>query len=197
MKNIILTLLLLSILSNCKAQEGNIEALGSKPRFEIISGTYLKDINNDISHYLGTWKGTYNGKFIFLKIIKLTKNKYTNGDGSYFYEDEIKGFYTIYDGDPNLPNTTIIANSMTVGNELAPLFSVGDGRNNKYKLAYKDYQFCSVNGQLILERILSNPNQLIYKFSFFREIIMDSTCPYDGAIPIPLPEATITLTRVN
>ncbi|RXR21079.1 hypothetical protein EQG63_03830 [Flavobacterium amnicola] len=194
-KRIFLILMLINILA-CKAQEGRIEELGTVYRYEITSGTYLKDMNNRMSYYTGIWKGEYEGKYIFLLITKSTKNKHTNGDGSYWYEDEMFGRYELYSGNPEMPSTTIIASSMNSPLP-APIFSVGTGINNQFKFAYSDPQFCNAEGELILRRNLSNPNQLTYLFSPRGHFVFDPDCPYNGTIPVPLPNAVITLTKVN
>lgn len=198
MKNILKHLLIFTLLfsfTNCKAQEGRIEPLSSYG--DSPSGSYYKDMNNNMINYTGIWKGIYNKNHIFLKIEKLTKNKHISGDGSYYYIDELIGRYIIYSGDPDLPSTTIIASSLNQSNEVTPLISIGDGRNNQFKFAYSDTQFCGAEGELILRRNLNNPNELTYLFSPKGYFVFDPDCPYNGTIPVPLPHAIITLTRVN
>jgi hypothetical protein len=197
MKNTIIALFLLLTITNCKAQEGRIETLGTISRLELPNGTYLKDTNDKMLFYVGTWKGVHNGKHILLKIQKLTKRRNDRAFGKYWYEDEMIGRYIVYNGDPNLPGTTIIASSINQINELSPLKSVGDGRNNEFEFAYTDYQFCSASGELILKRNLSNPNELNYDFDVMGKVIFDPDCPYTDTIPFPLPLANFNLIRVN
>ena len=199
MKNILKHLLIFKLLfsfTNCKAQEGRIEALGTVYRYEITNGTYLKDMENRMPFYVGLWKGEHNGKHIRLLITKLTKEKQERANGKYWYEDGMFARYEVFSGDPELPSSTIIASSMNTSIN-APLISVGSGKNNQFKFAYSDTQFCGAEGELVLRRNLNNPNELTYLFSPKGHFVFDPDCPYNGTIPVPLPHAIITLTRVN
>ena len=60
MKNIIY-LLMLTIIFSCKAQTYPLRTYGIK----IPQNAYLKDTNNELPSYEGTWKGTWNNKVIF------------------------------------------------------------------------------------------------------------------------------------
>ena len=184
---------------NLRAQEGVVLPLINNVYGMMISGIYEKDTNNDMIHYIGTWKGLLNNRTVILQLDKYTKFKRYYPDG-YTYIDEIKGRYIVYEGDIDIIlNPVIIASSMEIENpiENAPLFSVGDGRNNKFLLEYTDYQFCRAEGKLYLTRNLANPNELIYGFGLQHSVIFDKDCPYTSEVPIPLPVGTTTLLRIN
>lgn len=70
MKNIItIFLALLSI--SCKSQTVSLETAAQCTQASPCpSFTYVKDINNSLSKYVGTWKGTYNGIVYEMKFIK-------------------------------------------------------------------------------------------------------------------------------
>jgi hypothetical protein len=83
MKNLFLIIILIFAVS-CKAQ---IYPLNTNP-YDITENGYLKDSNNELDKYIGIWKGTWDGKIIYLEL-KKTKYHYT-GNHSY-YSDEIVG----------------------------------------------------------------------------------------------------------
>ena len=69
MKNII-TILLLLITFSCKSQIYPLRTYTDVP-----DNSYLKDTNNELNDYIGTWKATWNNKTIFIYISKEI-NKY-------------------------------------------------------------------------------------------------------------------------
>jgi hypothetical protein len=85
MKNIITLFLALLALSG-KSQTMSLEETAQCQANPNCAGyTYTKDINNILDKYIGTWKGTYNGK---VYEIKFNKNLYDNMD---IKRDRIKG----------------------------------------------------------------------------------------------------------
>jgi len=94
MKQILLILLpFLTIL--CKAQ---IYPLNHKE--EVPNGAYYKDLNGELDKYIGLWKGTWNGKTLYLD---LRKNKYKLGnDSNYIYRDMILGERKIINSNGNI-----------------------------------------------------------------------------------------------
>lgn len=74
MKKIITVVSLIIITLSCKAQqivpvEKMIEYRDSDT--EIPKGTYLKDVNNLLEKYIGTWKGTYDSKNFTFVVTKI------------------------------------------------------------------------------------------------------------------------------
>lgn len=58
-----LFLIIITVLSfSCKAQE---YPLNTNPS-EIPNNAYLKDMNNELDKYVGLWKGTWNGKILYI-----------------------------------------------------------------------------------------------------------------------------------
>lgn len=75
-------------------------------------GTYIKDINNTFTPYLGTWKYQNGNEILIVKLEKVTKyydSKYSS------YEDHIKGnySYTTNSGATYVTNTIISNQSNT------------------------------------------------------------------------------------
>jgi hypothetical protein len=72
-KIILISLLTLSVLS-CKAQQiVPIEEQGHYTK-ELSDGAYIKDVNNVLGKFVGTWKGTYNNKNYEFRVVRFTKN---------------------------------------------------------------------------------------------------------------------------
>jgi hypothetical protein len=71
--NILAIIFTLTILS-CKAQIIPIEEYREyrNKEIEIVDGSYIKDVNNLLSNFIGTWKGFYNSKNYEFRIIKQT-----------------------------------------------------------------------------------------------------------------------------
>jgi hypothetical protein len=90
MKNIfLLTIILLSF--SCKAQQ----TYSLDTDYETIPNySYLKDINNELSPFIGIWKATFNDKEITIKVDKIDHYlvEYVNNK---FYQDTLFMRYSI------------------------------------------------------------------------------------------------------
>ncbi|MDQ1097465.1 MULTISPECIES: DUF6705 family protein [Chryseobacterium] len=85
MKNIIL--IILSIITfSCNAQ---IYPLNTSPG-DIPDNAYIKDINNELDQYVGLWKGTWEGKTLYLELKKV-KTSSISGSTHPYYKDRILG----------------------------------------------------------------------------------------------------------
>ena len=85
-------------------QEGTEIPLSYNPTEEILSGTYIKDIDNFFAPYLGTWEGILNDKKFTLRFEAKIKELNISENGYYYYEDRLIGKYKI----ENLANNEII-----------------------------------------------------------------------------------------
>jgi hypothetical protein len=90
MKNIfLLSIILLSF--SCKAQQ--IYPLNT--RFSAIqNNTYLKDTNNELLPFIGTWKANFDNKEITIKVDKINQHLVESGTKT-FYEDVLFIRYSI------------------------------------------------------------------------------------------------------
>ena len=107
MKKIFLTTLLLIITSMMAIAQTNVIDVDSGLMLhECPSGTYIKDINNTFTPYLGTWKYQNGNEILTIKLVKVTKY-YDTESGN--YKDYIKGnySYTINNGSIFVTNTII------------------------------------------------------------------------------------------
>lgn len=79
---------------SCKAQN-TIVNLTETDQYNLDTTNgdiYMKDINNLMIPYLGTWKWTVGNKEMTLTLIKQTKYHYNRGPINY-YKDRIAGYY--------------------------------------------------------------------------------------------------------
>ncbi|MGG7551933.1 DUF6705 family protein [Chryseobacterium arthrosphaerae] len=77
-KNIII-IICFAIFTSCIGQTVSLETMAQCSQFENCpNATYVKDINNSLNKYTGTWKGTRDGKnyeFNFIKKEKIGETK--------------------------------------------------------------------------------------------------------------------------
>ncbi|MDA9339700.1 hypothetical protein N9Q68_01880 [Polaribacter sp.] len=81
MKNLGIVLMVLLTTLSCKAQ--HIIPVEDVVEYRNSEGgllgdrdyVYVKDINNLLDKYVGTWKGTYSGKNYEFKVIKITDDR--------------------------------------------------------------------------------------------------------------------------
>ncbi|WP_312392004.1 DUF6705 family protein [Chryseobacterium sp.] len=93
MKNLFLIIALFTI--NCRAQTNVINLTETdQHNLNMMNGDlYMKDINNIMLPYIGTWKWVNGSKEMILTLLKQTKYHYTESVFNYF-EDRIVGHYT-------------------------------------------------------------------------------------------------------
>lgn len=82
MKQILLIIISIVAIS-CKAQ---IYPLNYKD--DVPNGAYYKDLDGELDKYVGLWKGTWNGKTLYLELRKV---KYFYSGNPSYYQDEIQG----------------------------------------------------------------------------------------------------------
>ena len=76
MRNV-LSIVIIFLLLSCKAQTIAIEDFQDyvkQNKHGLLNGGYIKDVNNVLDKFVGTWKGTQNSKNYEFVIVKVTKN---------------------------------------------------------------------------------------------------------------------------
>jgi hypothetical protein len=175
MKNIILILLILFTFS-CKSQTYPLRTYTDVP-----DNSYLKDINNELNDYTGTWKATWNNKTIFIYISKEV-NKYRSS--LYVYMDFLIIKFKVTDLAGN-----ILFNDTNLTNDEIKIHGVGFKANtNKYSLSYVDRDLCLKSGIIAINFTDSSKTQLKWVFSESENWI-DQDCFYYGLPPAQRPEA--------
>ena len=101
MKNIFL--LLISVLPfSCKAQQ---EYPLSSDQYSLPSYSYIKDMNNELNSYVGTYKASFGNKQITLYISKEIKRLFDYAQNKY-YKDVLSIKYTVQNSSGQILQTT-------------------------------------------------------------------------------------------
>lgn len=170
-KIIILSLIIIANLS-CKAQQIIPVEKAIDYRLAengIPDNTYLKDVNNLLDKYVGTWIGTYDNKTYEFRI-----NKFVNNYSGGTKEDVLLMRYIITNA-----NGTQIENTTTLSDD-NNLVIIGDYiQRSTYHLNYFGRESaCGQLGTIYIE-ILKNSNNTKIKLNLLPEKIMisSSSCP--------------------
>ncbi|WP_288447771.1 DUF6705 family protein [uncultured Chryseobacterium sp.] len=187
MKNIFLIITLLTLTISCKAQTYPLRTYGIET---YPANSYLKDLNNELPEYEGTWKGTWNNKTIYI-ILKKIKRNFTHLDNNPYYMDILIGKFKVTDS-----NGSILFDNTNISDEQAKIeggkFGKSDG---KYSLTYTDSEICNINGLIKIYFTDSTKTKLSWKFSDMTDIITPD-CPYYNSNPFPEPlPKSIILTK--
>ena len=91
MKTILLYFLTIFVFS-CKAQQAHPYNTNYE---QVPNGSYLKDLNNELSPYVGTYKANYQGNKITLFITKQENKSETRPLNKQFYRDALVVKYIV------------------------------------------------------------------------------------------------------
>jgi hypothetical protein len=136
MKKILLTLTFVLFVQITLAQTNIVDRDGGFVNFDVPAGTYIKDINNTFTKFLGTWKWQEGNQILIFKLEKVTKYHYTEFDT---YDDFIKGNYS-YSTDGGL---TYVINTINqnIGNnnpETNSMYTSGVDSQEFCKFVFRD-----------------------------------------------------------
>ena len=189
MKNILkLTyLLLFAINISCKAQTVPLNSV------DYPDGAYLKDLDNILPFWVGTWKGVVNNKEYTFQFIKLTKHQTTFFDGSYEYEDMLKGKLKVID----LSTNQILYNDLFTSAFSDYKIQLNGKLETEYFFMFFDSEDnCSNKFKFSLIKDSTNLNQVLYK-NFGLDEYESWNCPFSNQseIPMYLPQVNMVLTR--
>lgn len=188
MKNIIILFLALLAIS-CKSQIVSLEtAAQCNEANPCPNFNYAKDINNTLNKYVGTWKGTYNGKTYEMKF---NKSLY---DDMGFKRDRIKGRLRITTAG-NLP-VTVFDNFNEQDDAKTGFSGLGitaDLQGYTLIFAGPVLEGCINHGTLSLRINPSTPNQMRIKYWSNNDIVVGE-CPSTFSQTFP-EQQEIFLTR--
>ena len=102
MKQILFIVIAITVITSCKAQQTTIIPLGSSLDYEFNQNTYLKDVNNDLDKFVGTWKFENQSSEITFMLKKDVQYQASSGDE---YEDMLVGEYQYIDAGVEKVNT--------------------------------------------------------------------------------------------
>jgi len=109
----------------------SIESINTAP-----SGTYIKDINNTFTKYVGTWKYENGNQIFIIKIEKVTQYYYPQYGT---YQDFLKGNYSYsIDGGATFVVNTITANVGNNDRNTNTMYSPNQWNNMNISFRFKD-----------------------------------------------------------
>ncbi|MCL8537064.1 DUF6705 family protein [Chryseobacterium gallinarum] len=175
-KIIIFSAFLINILS-CKAQTLPLNTALS----DIPANAYVKDLNNELSPYIGTYKANFKDNEITLFITK-EENKLEKSSKKTYFMDALIVKYIVKKSTGTILQDT--KNNNSVNNQL---YSIGTRPYQNSVIFYYSGTNCRVGwGKIILKKTEINKISWEYRPN---DITLDnSTCPAGTDINIYLPE---------
>lgn len=154
---------------------------------DVPSNSYIKDLDNELLSYEGTWKGTWNGKTVWV-YLKRYKRYFTHLENRPYYNDVLIGKFKIVDSNGAIlfDNTGLPdSNTKIVGSRF---FSIP---NVRYDLNYIDPDLCNTTANITINFTDSSKTQLNWVMNFDSNMITSACQYYNTAIPDSLPEEII------
>lgn len=189
MKNIFL-LLLLTISCRSYTQQ-TIVPIRTYTDIPENAGYYVKDTNDELQAFVGTWRGTWNNKTLLITFSKII-NKY---DTSFKYNrDYIVGKFKTLDSTGN-----ILFDNTSLSDNDAKIEGIGfQNITDNYIMSYTDNDLCGLGGTVYITFANANKTQVNISFQQ-RSQVIDSRCYFHGwqaaDRPKPLPKSDIILTK--
>lgn len=185
MKNILFILILITSMIACKAQQ-QIYPLNTYYE-DVPNYSYMKDLNNYLPQYVGTYKATYQGNEITLFITKedMHLTDYGPNDRKY-YQDVLHIKYIVKDiaTGAMLEDTQ---NQPNVNNEIISL-RTNDLDNNSLSLFYSGTTCGLGSGEIILKKI--NSTQINWSFWYEKQLLIQGECPNYQSVKVYLPKTS-------
>ncbi|WP_327983492.1 DUF6705 family protein [Bergeyella porcorum] len=183
-------LLMASILvSNAYRAQSTISLEQAYEYFKMTDGipetvTYVKDVNNRLNQFVGTWAGSYGGKnyrFEFVKKLRF---------GNYSVKwDKLIGRVLITN------NGNVIYNSFDVTDDNKTYLWGHTIQKRLYVLSFVANSYCNDSGDVFIEIDKSNPNKMYLHFDRDKGIYNPEKCPnYETYVPL-LPKEKMVLIK--
>ena len=148
---------------------------------EIKSGSYLKDLDNILPRYIGTWRANYNGTSIYLTIDNVTKHPSKFGNIG-FYNDVLFVRYVIKNS-----NGVIIQSTLNKIITEANIKSIIPRPDNTIAFTYSGGDCGVGSGRIYIEYV----DKTRIKWSYYPEssLIIAGECPQGSDLKVYLPKA--------
>lgn len=145
--------------------------------------TYVKDINNSLDKYIGTWKGSYNGRIYEMKFNKSLYQDFTG-----FKRDEITGRLRITTNPVNgFPSLSFFDNFNETNDENTDFSGLGISSNlQSYEMYFagSSPQGCLNRGRIYLRINPNTPNQMtIFYWSDMDIVVGDCPSTFQQTFP--------------
>ncbi|PTT75995.1 MULTISPECIES: DUF6705 family protein [unclassified Chryseobacterium] len=197
MKSRLFILTLFLIFVSCKAQ-----VIGTLEQFEecemrsnhddgcpdLENITYVKDTNNRLNQFVGTWKGNYNSKQYEIKLEKKINYKSEPTDGLSW--DMIIGRIKISDNSGN-----VVYTSMNKPDNDTYFWGY-NFQKRSYAMHFVGNYDCLESGDVFIETRLNNPNEMTLVYFQDKDGLLNpAKCPnFNSFVPL-LPSQKMTLTK--
>ena len=197
MKSRLFILTLFLIVVSCKAQ-----VIGTLEQFEECASrsnhdegcpdleniTYVKETNNRLNQFVGTWKGSYGGKQYEIKLEK--KINYKDEPTDALSWDMIIGRILIKDSSGN-----IIYNSMNKPDNDTYFFGYNFQRT-VYVMKFVGNYDCLESGDVFIEPKINNPNEMtLFYYQDKDGLLNPAKCPNFSTFVSLLPTQKMTLIK--
>lgn len=197
MKNTLFISAFLLMIISCKAQ-----VIGTLEQFEecrkrpnrdevgcpdLENITYVKDTNNRLNQFVGTWKGSANGKQYEIKLEK--KINYKDDPSDEMAWDMIIGRMLVKNSSGN-----IIYNSMGKPDKETHFFGY-NFQSRAYIMSFIANSYCNDSGEAFIEISKTNPNQMTLFFDRDKKSFNPAKCPNFSTYVPTLPKDKMTLTK--
>ncbi|WP_329806299.1 DUF6705 family protein [Flavobacterium facile] len=162
--------------------------------YDYPNGAYLKDFNDELTYWEGTWEGTINNKkytFVFTKFIQHLKG---DANSHYYYRDEILGKYKVVD----LTTNQILYDNLFATNYDDYLILGLAIRNGDFIFNFEDVASKCYNSiEFHLQKINGQTNQVKYGYFRFLDYQNWDCTNYSNqaSIPMFLPQQELILTK--
>lgn len=140
MKKIYLTLLL-GVTFLCKAQQ--IFPLNTKDN-NLPPNSYIKDVDNQLPDFEGTWKGEWNNKIITI-IFKKAKRYDTLSQKNPFYKDILYGKFQVKESTGK-----ILFDNLSIQEKDSKIEGIFITPTGNYQLIYMDPDLCNKVGMITI-----------------------------------------------
>ncbi|HEX7868571.1 MAG TPA: DUF6705 family protein, partial [Chryseobacterium sp.] len=122
---------------------------------------YYKDLNGELNKYVGVWKGTWNGKIIYLDLKKV---KYYYDGNHPYYRDEILGERKVI-GQNGPIEIDRISNFSNTEPEISGLFGMYNNPNKSFLFFPKD--MCRKYGTLEIKNFDEVHKKMTLHFEYY------------------------------
>lgn len=192
MKNILKLICFFLFTINASCQVTTIIPLAS---YNFPNGAYLKDSNNTLTPYVGTWEGVINDKKYTFVFQVFTQHLNTSANGDYHYEDELRGKFKVVDLNTN----QTLYNNLASTNYIDYNIKGSAIRNGNFSFFFLDSEaHCYNSATFILQNINGQPNKLRYcyfDYDSYGTLQGCSQYPNQTSIPMFLPKVDLILTK--
>lgn len=155
---------------------------------EVPANAYIKDLDNQLPAFEGTWKGTWNNKTFIINFKKI-KFYYTHLKDNPYYQDILIGKFQVKDSNGN-----ILFDNLNIPDNDAKIKGVKIFASGKYVLTYIDPDLCLKSGGMNINFINSEKTQMQLKFYETSDLI-EPDCFFHGKPadqrPQPIPKEII------